>query len=393
MKVGHYRLLVTLLMTLFLIPAVAAAAEGAWIGSWYGAPRAGDDMFPPRLSNATLRTAVRLTIGGGRLRLLFSNLYGREALHIGAVHVAKGGRSADVTFGGHARVTVPPGKTVTSDAVNMELSADDELEISAFYPTLTPSPTTFSMGAEQAQYLPQLRLNERTAGPAIRFVTTNFLNGIEVWTDKSRGAIVAVGDSITEGGRRRWPGLLGRRLAEVGKFYGVLNAGIAGNRLLGPSTGSNPTVGARFEHDALNQPGAKYVILSAGINDMAYPGTELDPSIAHLSAEQFEAEVRSLASRAHARRLTVYVTTITPYQGASSYPDLYSDQKNRVRMTINDWLRSAKEIDGYIDFDRALSDPDSPDRLNRRYDSGDHVHPNDEGERALSDCINLSMFQ
>src|SRR6266550_4102004 len=211
---------------------------------------------------------------------------------------------------------------------------------------------------------------------------------IEVAAPPAAGAIVALGDSVTDGTRstlntnHRWPDLLAKRLAEAaGPRMAVMNAGIAGNRVLLDNAG--PNILARFDRDVLTQIGVTHVIVMEGINDIGQGRSNPLPSAADLINGH-----RQLIARAHARGLKIYGATLTPFEGAN-YWTLEGEAK---RATLNQWIRTSKEYDGVIDFDAAVRDPNQPTKFLAQYQSGDNLHPSDAGYQKMADAVDLSLF-
>jgi len=243
-------------------------------------------------------------------------------------------------------------------------------------------------------------------------VTTSwyFLTGVSVAASARGASIVALGDSITDGSNttldanHRWPDFLARRLQarpEL-KQVGVLNKGIGGNRLLRdgstlpgtPFEGGGPLLGpsalARFDRDVVAQPGVRHVVVLLGINDIGLPGAFSSPEEEATVAEMI-AGYRQLIAGAHEHGLSAYGATMTPFEG-TIFPGYYTAAKEAKRLAVNQWIRTSGEWDAVIDFDRAIRDPGHPLRLLPEYDSGDHLHPNDAGMRAMADAIPLSLF-
>jgi lysophospholipase L1-like esterase len=215
---------------------------------------------------------------------------------------------------------------------------------------------------------------------------------VEVTAPNDTGAIVTFGDSITDGARstpntnNRWPDHLAKRLLERaanGKLA-VLNAGIGGNRLLSDSIanfGINAL--ARFDRDVLAQPGAAYVIVLEGINDIGNARANPLPGARDLIAAQ-----QQIIERAHAHGLIIFGATLTPFEGAA----YFTPAGEAKRQALNNWIRTSKGYDGVIDFDAATRDPASPGKFLSLYDSGDHLHPNDAGYEAMGKAIDFHLF-
>jgi lysophospholipase L1-like esterase len=230
-----------------------------------------------------------------------------------------------------------------------------------------------------------------------------FLAGVDVVDLGLRKAIVAFGDSITDGDQstqdanRRWPDMLAARLQapERKDPIAVLNAGIGGNRILHDGAGpSGPKFGisalARFDRDVLAQPGVKYVIVLEGINDIGQPDVAA-PASERVTADEIIFGLGQLIRRAHKKDLRIFGGTLTPFEGAA-FPGYYTPEREVMRQIVNRWIRATAPFDAVIDFDAAVRDPNHPTRLLPRYDSGDHIHPNDAGYRAMGEAVDLSVF-
>jgi lysophospholipase L1-like esterase len=412
-KVHASKRLLLVIACLFIAARVTIAeipaAPDHWVGSWYASPVgnfASSPDAPAPFADGTLRTVVQLTVGGDRLRVRLSNLYGRTALKIGAARVAATAVGKELTFGGLAAASLAPGAIVVSDPVDLATFAGEKVAVSVFYPKRLPRKMTLHKGAAESDTLsPGNTVRDTSPPPAAKPLSvTRFLTGVDVERNNPAGAIVAIGDSITDGGSRNWPALLAQRLAKAGKSYGVINAGISGNRLLcsvDGAWGRMDSAGDRFERDVLNQPGVRYVILYEGINDIGLSalGVASAPDVTQLlgvsdppTASMLEAAIRTLARRARRRGLRIYVATLGPFEGATR-PRYYSAEKDQVRQALNEWIRTSTEIDGYLEFEHALADPVNPNRMNRDFDTGDRLHPNDAGQVALSESIDLALFQ
>jgi lysophospholipase L1-like esterase len=394
-----------------------------WCGSWYGsvalAPAGAHvdhlGLVAPRFADATLSTILHLTLGGDRLRVRFSNLYGRTWLAIGAAHATSSAGTRPITFDGRPAASIAPGGSVTSDPVDLVTTSGENLVVSVFYPEPIPELITLSRFSAERNILSPGKVVAFEGGGAFgRWIDgAYFLTAVDVDAAGETGTIVALGDSITVGGTtrwppsadlgvsRRWPARLARRLHEAGRAYGVVNAGIVGNRLLrdgddGSLGGANlmfgPRAVSRFERDVVDQPRVRYAILSVGINDIGLAPVS-SYAVTTLAADLVGA-MQDLTAQAERRDVRLYLTTLTPFERSERLPPegFYRPEKNDLRLQVNEWIRTSGVPHGYIDFERALADPRSPNRMNPDLDSGDQFHPNDAGERALGDAIDLELF-
>jgi len=359
---------------------------------------------PTVLSGQTLRQVVRLSVGGKRVRVVLSNPYGRHPVAVGAAQLARhaGGGSIDaagsraVTFGGSASVIIPAGQSVASDPVAIDAPALGELALSLYLPQATAI-ESFHWDGRQTAWLAAGNATTQATLPAPQsFSARILLSEVQVDAPGYTGAVVAVGDSITEGNgstpdtNRRWPDVLAQRAA--GNGVAVLNAGISGGRLLRYGMGVSAL--ARLDRDALSQPHVRTVIAAIGINDIAWPGSTFAPGDAVPQAAELIEGYRRLIARAHARGVRVIGATITPFAGALRDTPIRgydSPGKEAVRLAVNDWIRNGGAFDAVADFDAAVRDPARPQALLPAFDSGDHLHPGDAGYRAMAAQIGLTL--
>jgi lysophospholipase L1-like esterase len=377
-------------------PPATAAAQPATVQPAPPGPPPGP--APVRtFNNQTLRLIVRPTLGADRLRVVLSNQFGTAPLVVGAAHIAPRERDAAINvksgrplkFSGSASTTIPPGAVIISDPVDLALPTGADLVVDLYVPGDTAasgSPITMHTGANQTSYVSS---SGNFAGADMFPVATTtpswfLLARVEAVAPPATGVIVAIGDSITDGTRstpntnNRWPDLLAKRL---GPGMAVLNAGIAGNRVLTDGAGQN--ILARFDRDALTQTGVTHVIVLEGINDIGQGRANPLPSAADLIAAHTQ-----LVRRAHARGLKIYGATLTPFEGAG----YWTAEGEAKRAALNEWIRTSKEYDGVIDFDAATRDPNQPTKLLALYNSGDNLHPSDAGYQAMANAIDLSLF-
>ena len=356
-------------------------------------------------NNQTLRQIVHTSIGGTSVRVVLSNAYGNAPLLIGAAHMALRDKGASIepasdrllTFSGKSSITIPAYALMYSDPVSLSIPQMSDLAIDLYLPgnTDTPAPLTMHTAAFQTNYVSE---TGNYAGAAkLPFVATTqnwfLIYRVEVQAAESAGGLVTFGDSITDGTRStpdtnsRWPDQLVRRMVSQSSplKIGLMNAGIAGNRVLSEGAyqaGINAL--ARFERDALTQPGVTHIVLLEGINDIGNARTNPTPT-----AEDIIAGYKQLIDRAHLKGIKILGATMTPFYGAP----YYTNEGEAKRQAVNLWIRDGKVFDGVIDFDAATRDPNNPKQYLAAYDSCDHLHPNDAGYKAMAAAIDLGMFK
>lgn len=387
--------------TLLLALASAPAQAQSWSRSWMAAPlvsRTAPEKRPD-LSDRTLRQVVRISTGGNRIRLRLSNEMSTRPLLLGAVHVALAGANGEtlpgtdrvVTFNQAQGATIPARAPLLSDPIAMPVKPLARIAISIHLPQGAPDATVHSYSAATGWTAP----GDQTAATSLTDAATLgprvIITGVEVENRKPARTIVTLGDSITDGVRatpdsdRRWPDLLAERLQRGGMtLTGVANAGISANRLLSEGDGYNAL--ARFDSDVLAVPGVSHVVILEGVNDLGAAARDQQPM---LPPAAIIGAYRQMIARAHDRGVKVILATILPYKGAG----YWSAAGEASRVAINDWIRTNREADGYVDLAQAIADPADPARMARAYDVGDALHPNDAGFRVMADAIDLSLLR
>ncbi|WP_282793898.1 SGNH/GDSL hydrolase family protein [Streptomyces sp. CC224B] len=395
-------------------PATNERAAAPWTAAWTASPQRPSIGFKPNWSEAgfdnhTLRQVVRVTEGGDRARVRLSNAYGASPLHIEAATVARtdGTKGAAVekgslrhlTFGGKRSVTVPAGKQLSSDAADLGLDRFDSVTVTLRL-TRTTGPATFHAQSFATSYRAQGDHVADTGGAAFGESTESwyYLAGVDVRGDErpERDAVVLFGDSITDGfasstdRNRRWSDALAERLAKAGTPRPVVNAGIGGNMVLNDSAWFGDKSATRFARDVTNLPNAGTVVILEGLNDIGFSETDkptYKPAPV-VSAEELINGHRKLIRAARAKGLKVVGATLLPLGGS----DHYGKHAAAVSDAFNTWVRTSGEYDAYVDFDKALADPEDPERIRPAYDSGDHLHPNDAGYRAMARAVDLGAL-
>jgi len=407
-----------LILTAFVTHIAFAQGQNEhWVATWATAHRASPPLASSAVgqpftaaqqaqfgfNNQTIRMIAPVSIGGRRVRVQLSNAFGTMPLKLGAVHVALRAKDSAIapgsdralTFSGQPSFTIPPGASALSDPVDLEVPPLGELAVSVYVPEAAGPPTIHTAGLHTT-YIS--KSGDATAQPSIEDgITTQswyWLSNIQVLAPADVSAIVAFGDSITDGARstpdadRSWPSRLARRLAANREtaHIAVLNQGIGGNRVLRDNTGVNAL--ARFDEDVLSPAGVKWLIVLEGINDIGQ-GARANalPENAVTAAELIAAH-RQMIERAHLRGIKVMGATLTPYGGAG-----YSSEKGEsIRDAVNTWIRTSGAFDAVVDFEAATRDPKNPKQFRPEFDSGDHLHPSDAGYQAMADAIDLTIF-
>jgi len=381
------------------VAPIAGASGQGWVGTWATAQQlteTANNPPSPGLADNTLRQIVRVSIGGKRLRLRFSNEYGSSPVTLKKVHcaVATGAGASTITAGtdkelafeGAASVTIPAKAAVFSDPFDFELTPLSALAVSINFGAVSTD-VTGHPGSRTTSYL---QAGDQVAAASLTGTTADHwyvLAGVDVMADSTSHAVVILGDSITDGrgsttnGNDRWTDALAQRLqASPGTAaIGVINKGIGGNNVL--SDGLGPPATARFEADVLKQSGARWLIVFEGVNDLG--------AATATTASSLIGAYQQFVSKAHGANMLAFGATILPFKGHSHYtPD-----HETARTTVNDWIRKPGSFDAVIDLDAVARDSAQPDTLAAAYDSGDHLHLNPTGYKKLADAVDLTLFK
>ena len=387
--------------------AGARAGGGGWVTTWSASPQAAVPGTPSvaGFDNQTVRDIVFTSAGGDAARVVLTNVFGTTPLRVGHVTIAlasggaavKEGTVTPVAFGGKRSVEIAPGAQALSDPVRMRVPALAGLAVSVYLPGQTGAATIHST-AQQDNWVSGTGDHASDASAAA-FTTGSqswyYVSDVIVRSPGAAGTVVAFGDSITDGfnstvnANARWPNDLARRLAAApGRRLSVADEGISGDRVLNDSLCCGVNALARFQRDALDQPGARDIIVLIGINDFGFsvlPPNPVYNPVTDVSAGQVIAGYQQMIARAHARGLRIFGATLLPFKGAG----YYSAGGEAKREAVNAWIRTSGAWDGVIDFDKVMRDPADPLALNPAYDSGDSLHPNDAGYQVMAGAVSL----
>jgi lysophospholipase L1-like esterase len=393
-----------LLLVFASVLTASAAPPDHWVGTWAAAPISvnnSDARFGA--ADTTYREIVHVSLGGNRVRIILSNEFGTDSLTIAAAHIALSARKGDVnlsnsaalTFGGKGSIAIPPGALAISDPADFRLPAFANLAVSLFVPTQPMHSISIHTSANQTSYsVAGNAVGAARLESAEEIYSWPFLKGVDVYASGKAASIVAFGDSITDGALStrnanvRWTDILARRLQadKETASLSVLNEGIGGNRILHDVAG--PSGLARFDRDVIAQAGVKYVIIQEGTNDIGHATAPVDRYDVITTEDLIQGFVQ-MAERAHVHGIKVIGATLTPFAG-SKYE---SPAGEEMRQAINQWIRTSKQLDGFIDFDKATQDPASPTSYSAAAGSSDHLHPGDAGYKIMGDAVDLKLFE
>jgi lysophospholipase L1-like esterase len=399
-------------------PGVAlSAGVGPWITTWAAtpAPRWAEELplqfgVPEVLANRTVRQVVRISVGGAQVRVVISNEFGTRPLHIGSASVAlsAGGSAIDpatvkaLSFGGRSWAIIPPGAPLVSDPVDLPVKALASVAVSFYLPKMTGLRSVHYDGA-QTGYMSGSGDSTLATDFKVESTTTSriLLSRILTTAKPDSRAIVFFGDSITDGAcsttdsNNRWPDHVAERLqAEGHANVAVVNEAYSGNRVLANGMGTNAL--SRFDMSVLGHTRVSTVVMMMGINDIGWPGEgSATPTDPEPSADDIVVGYKQIIDRAHAHGIRFIAVTLTPFGDSfkgTPFSGYYTPEKERIRLAVNAWIRANRTVDGVIDFDKVIEDPDKPGHLLPAFDCGDHLHPNDAGYQAMAKAVNLNQL-
>ena len=379
-----------------LLTVATVLAGGHWVGTWGTAPQ----LVPPSpgLGNNSLRQIVQVSIGGKKVRLKLTNEFSKEATEIKAVELAiakTSGSSSEIdesstvslTFDGKPGIAIPAGSQVISDPVNFKMGSRENVAITIHYGEASSTSVSGHPGSRTTSYLKAG--NTTDFSEAVR--TDHWYNilALEVEAPKKAGAVAILGNSITDGRgsttnqQNRWADVLSRRLLanKATSRVGVLNMGIGGNCVL--RGGLGPTGKDRYHRDLFGQEGVKWIILFEAVNDLgsSWNGAE--------TAQHIIEVYKQIIDEAHQKGILVFGATITPFKG-NNY---YSEDHEKGRSIINEWVRTTDLLDGVIDFDQAVRNPQDPEAMQKEFlFENDWLHFNAKGYEVMGSSIDLNLF-
>ncbi len=413
-------------------PAIKQERDEKWVATWGTAQQLDDVVFPKMplppnfkmaepgpppepgklgdnpsifyvpsdLKDRTVRMVVHTSIGGSSIRVNLSSALGRPLVKVGSAHVALyksdgsivPGTDHELTFGGVSSCTLLPGVLLISDPVKMEIPPFTNLAVSLYLPEETGIPTEHRLGLHTTWISKGNSAGNEVMPEPEKTYAYLWLAGIDVLTDANGFSIVALGDSITDGfattldANKPWPTLLAKRLnATPGTVHiSVVNQGVSGNQVLRDGAGVSAL--ARFDRDVLSIAGVKWVILLEGINDINFRGWNEGPD--GLTSDELIAGYKQIIERSHTHGIKVIGATLTPEEGVPTM----SERGEKIRQTVNEWIRTSGAFDAVVDFDAVIRDPSRPIRIRPEFDPGDHIHPNDAGNQAMADAIDLNIL-
>ena len=386
------RLLVFLMM--FCALSTYSLAQN-WVGTWATAPQTVVRSFMPYnncMTNRSVRQVVKVSIGGDVIRLKLSNIYSMQPVEIRSIYIAHAKDSFAIDaktaqyfkFGNSYKTVIPAGKQIVSNALKFKLRNLERVAITINY-TSAPEIPTVHMGSRTTSYIMKGVTNAHSNfAKAFRENHWYNISGIDVYTmSNNMSAIAIIGNSITDGkcstdnAQNRWPDVMSEMLQLKHKItnQGVLNLGIGNNRVTVPG-GFGALAKERFDRDILMQSGVKKVVIFEGVNDIGAARSGSSETV----ARQIIESIHGMVKKAKARKMKVYLGTITPFKGAGYYTHFHE----AARLYVNDWIRSqAKNVDGILDFAKLLQDPNDDRRMKREYASNDWLHPNPTGYKAM----------
>ncbi|QAV22074.1 GDSL-type esterase/lipase family protein [Proteus hauseri] len=382
-------------------------SQSEWVCTWLSTsqPTSGDAFpfpleIPTTLNNQTLKQTFRISLGGKKLRLIFSNRYGKQPLKLAdsCISVEKQSDLSEpisITFNGDTSATIPAGEILYSDEISLHISSLSIIKLQVYLPELVFL-DTFHWDARQFSFLGNGNKTKEKSGYDQKISSRLLLESVHVLPETIGKSIVVIGDSMVDGNGiemdsyHRWTDFLAERV--VSQNIAIVNAGQSGSRLLKEGIGISTL--SRFEDDVLNQPGITTCIVQIGLNDLGLAGTALDPSGQIPTFDMLIEGYRQLISMARKKNIDIVGVTIVPLRSADEYglENFYQPKKELIRQKVNQWMRESSEFHAIIDSDVLIRDPQNVHQLNLQYDSGDHLHLNYKGHLRIAELIFLKKI-
>lgn len=373
-----------------------------WVACWGNATSITDRKECVYAKDITLRYPIRICFAGSKLRFRFSNLTGTEDVELTAAFVAlqkEDYQPVSITFQGEKSTILPVGKEITSDEIPFLVNAGETVDVSLYFGNYTQmnAGTLITGPLSKGQYSYGNFATERTL-PLDYTRNTNwfwFLNTIDILTEEKNHALVCYGDSITA---QSWPDYLALRTWEKG-FHNVaiIRRAVSGTRILRQydciTYQAYGLKGATRFPIELNVAGASAVIIQHGINDIIHPvGVEVNPfrpwSDMPTCQDLIDGTLQLYVEHARKLGLKVWSGTLLPIYGWRTY----NQERDVLRCAFNEWLRTAPEFDGCVDFDAAVRDEQHLAAFAPGFDSGDHLHPSEKAYEAMAYAVPEELF-
>lgn len=383
-----------------VVPAPPIAAAVPVVRPAGPARRFGIPPALPAVNNQTIRMVARMSLGGHQVRIRLQSALGAGTVTFGAAHIALRAKDSAIvtasdralTFSGSPAAVLYAGGTLVSDAVSVDFPALAEVAVSLYVAGEVAAPTNHLFALHNTYIsVSGDSTGAETMPDAVLRESYYWLAGIDVLAPAGAGTLVTFGDSITDGDQSTqetngsWPAVLAARLQgnKATAGIGVVNAGISGNRVLG----DNGSGLVRFYHDALMQPGVRWVTILEGINDIT--GGSRGPGAPTITAAALIAAYRQMIEMGHLAGVKVIGCTITPFGGSTPY----NEYGESVRVAVNTWIRTGGGFDGVIDFDAATRDKADATRFRAEADSPDNLHPANAGYKLMGEAVGLKVFR
>lgn len=389
----------------YSVPSASPMRE-EWICTWLSTsqPASGEAFpFPSDIpvidGDQTLRQTLRISLGGQKLRLIFSNRYGTQPLVIGESYISVSDLcgALPVTFNGQSGAIIPAGGTLCSDEIPLDIPSLSLITLRTYLPEQIPL-NTFHWDARHFSLLePGNQAIREEAFDGQKISSRLLVESVQVQPKAACRTLVVIGDSMVDGNGvemdsyGRWTDFLAERL--VADNIAVVNAGQSGSRLLKDGVGIATL--SRFERDVLAQPGVTSCIVQVGLNDIGLAGTALDPAHQVPAATVLINGYRQLLQLARQYHIRMTGVTLVPLRGTGEYgiEHFYQPEKEAVRQAVNHWMRTSGEFDAVIDSDLLVRDPECSWQLSAQYDVGDHLHLNLAGHLRVAQSVPLTVIR